>query len=303
MTFKRGQLLYFVTVADEGQFTRAAAKLHVAQPTLSQAIAELETELGIELLERHARGATLTAAGEAFLPKARNAVVKEQDAVLTARALARAAKGAIAVGFIGPPPTINAPELFIAFAEAHAQADVSYRDLPFPCGSTASWLEGVDVAFCHPPDLEARVQIRAVRPEQRAVVTHRGHPLGERAELAVADVLDETFVNYHPQVQRAWAGFHSFDDHRGGPPARMTCDRASTALQLLGLMSSRETITALPFSDATLAQRVLPDVAAIPVRDARPAVLSLVWRTDNRNPLVAALVAFAEKLAASGAED
>jgi hypothetical protein len=48
---------------------------------------------------------------------------------------------------------------------------------------------------------------------------------------------------------------------------------------------------------------VLPDVAAIPVRDARPAVLSLVWRTDNRNPLVAALVAFAEKLAASGAED
>src|SRR6476646_12004519 len=74
MPFRPGQLLYFVTVAEEGQVTRAARKLEIAQPALSQAIAQLEGELGLQLLERHARGGTLTAAGEICLPKARAAV-------------------------------------------------------------------------------------------------------------------------------------------------------------------------------------------------------------------------------------
>src|SRR6202035_2948495 len=98
MPFKRGQLLYFVTVAEEGQITRAAARLHVAQPALSQAIAQLEEELGIELLERHPRGVTLTAAGEAFLPKARAAVAADADAALAAEWLARSSEGTIEFG-------------------------------------------------------------------------------------------------------------------------------------------------------------------------------------------------------------
>jgi len=60
------QIQYFVAVAEEEQITRAARKLHLAQPALSQAIAQLESQLGVALLERHAHGVTLTAAGEAF---------------------------------------------------------------------------------------------------------------------------------------------------------------------------------------------------------------------------------------------
>src|SRR5205823_11580748 len=90
--FKRGQLRYFVTVADEGQMTRAARKLHVAQPALSHAIAQLEAELGIELLQRHARGVSLTPAGEAFLVKARTALAAGTEAEQTAKSLARAAR-------------------------------------------------------------------------------------------------------------------------------------------------------------------------------------------------------------------
>src|SRR5438874_8288597 len=101
MSFKRGQLRYFVTVAEEGQITRAARKLHLAQPALSQAIAQLESELGLELLERQPHGVTLTADGEAFYEKARVALAAATEALQTAQSLARAQKGMLTLGFLG----------------------------------------------------------------------------------------------------------------------------------------------------------------------------------------------------------
>jgi DNA-binding transcriptional LysR family regulator len=293
MTFRRGQLRYFVTVADEGQMTRAAHKLHIAQPALSQAIAQLESELGLALLERHARGVTLTPAGEAFLPKARAALAAETDAATTAQSLARAVRSAITVGYIGPPPMINAPELFTRFAEAHPGAEISFRELPFPRGSTASWLEDVDVAFCHPPSADPDVRIQAVRTEPRAVVAPRSHALAQNSELTVAELLDETFIGYHPAVQPMWAGFHSLDDHRGTPAPRITEDRVLTPSQMLTIIASRQAITLIPASDAAIVLKVLRGVVAIPVRDAHPAVLSLTWRKSNHNSLVGALAALA----------
>ena len=284
-----------MTVAEEGQITRAARKVHIAQPALSQAIAQLESDLGVELLTRHARGVTLTPAGEAFLPKARTALAADDDASQTARWLARATRGAMDVGFIGPPPTLTAPEVFVAFADSYPDAEVSYRDLPFPRGTTLSWLEEVDVAFCHLPAADRGTEIQPVGLEPRVVVVHDSHPLAKREELTVADVLDETFLSYHVDVQPAWRGFHSLDDHRGGPPRATTIERAANTMQMGGIMASGRGITTLPRCDATLAQQVLP-VVAIPLSDAHPAVMSLTWRREIHNPLVQALVAFAGKL-------
>jgi DNA-binding transcriptional LysR family regulator len=302
MAIRLEHLRYLVTVADEGQITRAARALHVAQPALSQALAQLESELGIQLLERHARGVTVTPAGETFLAKARVALTAANDAAVTARALARAARGAMEVGFIGPPPLVHAPELFAAFVGAHPEAEVSFRELPFPHGSTASWLAELDVAFCHAPAVDPRVCVQAVRVEPRTVVAPRSHPLARRSELAVAELLDELFLGYDEAVQPAWAGFHSLDDHRGEPPPRVTDERASTPPEMLMLMASGRGITTVPASDAAIIRNVLRTVVAIPVRDAGPAVLSLVWHRDDANPLLDALVAFARDLT-NGAGD
>lgn len=138
------------------------------------------------------------------------------------------------------------------------------------------------------------MSVQAVRVEPRAVVLPRSHPLSDRPELGVADVLDETFVSYHPNVQPAWAGFHSLDDHRGEPPRAVTVDRALTSLEMLGIMSTREAITVVPISDAKIVESVVSHVVAIPLRDAHPAVLSLVWNEESRHPLVAILVAVGE---------
>lgn len=295
--FSQGQLRYFVTVSEEGQITRAAKRLHLAQPALSQAIAQLESELGVELLVRHPRGVTLTSAGEAFLVKARAVLAAEAETAQTALSLRRAASDAIAIGFIGPPPSISTPELFTAFAERNPRAQVSFMDLSFPRGRTSSWLGAVDVAFCHAPLSEQGLCAQPVRVEPRAVVAHREHALARRSELAVAEVLDETFVSYHPDVQAEWAGFHSLDDHRGGPPGLLTSDHALTTLQMLGIMSSAPAITIVPHADAKLAQQVLPDVVAIPLHDAAPAVVSLIWRENASSRLVEDLVDAARRLA------
>ncbi|HWG09480.1 MAG TPA: LysR family transcriptional regulator [Solirubrobacteraceae bacterium] len=304
MPFKPAQLRYFVTVAEEGQVTSAAKRLEIAQPALSQAISQLESELGLQLLERHSRGVRLTPDGESFLPKARIAVETAHDAEREALSLARRASGTVEVGFVGPPPTISAPDLFAEFRRIHPDAELSFRDLPFPRGTTRSWLEEVDVAYCHQPDLEPGIRTQRVRFEPRAIVAHTTHPLAKEAEaeLRLDAVLDQTFIGYHPDVQPSWAAFHSLDDHRGGPPRAITAGHASTSLQMLGIMSTGAAITAVPACDAKIAHDALPDLIVFPLRDAAPAVLSLVCPSEGSHPLADALLNVAASVAASEPE-
>lgn len=284
------QLRYLIAVAEDGNLTAAARRLNVAQPALSQAIRQLETELGIKLLDRHNRGASLTQEGVSFLLKARLAAQAEAEAVHTAETLARAAQGGITVGFVGPPPAIARQELFAALARAQPCAQVFFRELPFPHGATGAWLAGVDVAICHAPVAEEGVELEPLCSEPRTVLAQRDHPLARSGELDASEVLADRFVSYHPDVQRQWAGFHCLDDLRGGPPERMSDEHAFTPLEMLGLVSGAAGITTAPLLDAKLAEQTVPQVAAIPLRGADPVAVSLAWRSDNPNPLIQALV-------------
>jgi DNA-binding transcriptional LysR family regulator len=300
MNFKRGHLLYFVTVAEEGQITRAARKLNLAQPALSQAIAQLESDLGFKLLERHARGVTLTRAGEAFLVNARAAVFAWSDAAATAQSIARVRRGTIEFGFVGVPPGLDSPELLELFSRTYPEIDVCYRELPFPSALTSSWLGEVDMAVCHRPPLESDVWAHVLRTESRVVLAPRQHPLAKQAELSLDEVLDETFIGLHPGVEPAWAGFWSLDDHRGAPPRRVTADRAANPHEVLAALAVRRAITTVPASVAGLIPDLLAGVVAIPLRDADPATIVLVGHEDRANPLVETLLTFARGLGGAG---
>ncbi len=293
MSFRRGQLRCFVTVAEEGQITRAAARLHMAQPAVSQAIALLESELGIELLRRHPRGVKLTPAGELFLAKARAAVDAEADASESVLALGRAAHGTLEFGFVGAPPGLDSPRELEAFASAHPAIDVRYRELPFPTTPTAAWLSEVDVAVCHLPPADPDVWVRVLRSEERIVLAPTRHPLSTCEQLSLADVIDETFIGFHPSIPPAWAGFWSLDDHRGGAPRHVTSDGARNPHEVLASLAVRRALTTVPAAVAGLIPSVLSGVSTIPLRDAAPATIVLLGREDHRNPLVDALIGYA----------
>jgi DNA-binding transcriptional LysR family regulator len=294
VAFRQGHLLYFVTVVEEGQMTRAARKLDLAQPALSQAIAQLESEVGVQLLERHPRGVALTPAGEQFYEHARLAVDAAAEAEQTVSWLARGAEGSIEFGFVGSPPTVDSPSQLEAFAEAYPDIDIHYRELPFPPTSTSSWLASVDVAVCHLPPEDPQVWRLTLRSEPRVVLAPRRHPIAARRELALAEVLDETFVGLHPSIDPAWAGFWSLDDHRGGPPAHTTDDGAANPHEVLAALASRRAITTVPATVAGLIINLLTGVVAIPLHGAGPCTIALVGHRDRRNPLVASLLAFAQ---------
>jgi DNA-binding transcriptional LysR family regulator len=296
MPFGRNHLRYFVTVAEEGQITRAAKKLQIAQPALSHAIAQLESQLGVELLERHPRGVTLTAAGEAFLQKARVAVAAHDDVVDTARMLARGQGQTVELGFVVAAPPLHSPGPLKGLAEAHPEIEIRYRELPFPSTPTRSWLSEVDVAACHLPPADPEVWSRPIRREGRVVLAAKGHPLAARDALKVADVLDETFIGFDPSTDRQWAGFWSLDDHRGAPPRRVTTDGVANGQEVLASLAVSTAITTAPAVVGTLLAGRQTRVVPIPLEDARPSEVVLVGRRDHRTAPVETMLAFFHSL-------
>jgi DNA-binding transcriptional LysR family regulator len=300
MRSRLGQLSCLIALAEDGQMSRAARSIDVTPAVMSRAISQLETEVGVPLVARESRRATLTAAGAAFAAKARAAFAAETEAVQTAAALGRAARGTVLVGFIGPPPSIGSPALFERITESQDGATMSFQDLSFPLGATSSWLAAVDVALCHRPRQEDGVATLPLRVEPRAVLANRKNPIAARDRVAVEDVLDEVFIGYHPDVQPEWVAFHSLDDYRGGPPEKVTADGVTTTMQMAATIAASRAVTTVPYGDARIASALMPDIVALPLPDAAPAVISIVWREDNVNPLVKGLLDAARALDAPG---
>jgi DNA-binding transcriptional LysR family regulator len=285
------QLHYFVTVAEEGQLTRAAQRLHLSQPALSQAVAQLEAQLGVELLERHARGVGLTGAGEAFFEKARAAVAALAEVDLAADSLSRAARHSFECGFVGTAPTVEAPQLFERFSLAYPDVEIGFRELSFPCGTMSAWLEEVDVALCFAPTADGEVEAQVMREEPHHVVMSSSHPLADRETLTVADILEETFCGTHPACEPVRIGYWRLDGYRGRA-ARITADRAINPQEVIGVVASGRAIWTAAASSAKKLLS-LPGLAAAPLDDVPPVPFALVWHSANHNPQVAALARLA----------
>ena len=282
---------YFVAVAEELHFGRAAERLHIAQPSLSQQIRRLEAQLGVRLLERDSRNVELTPAGEVLLREGRKLL---RDAERTLRAARSASTRELRVGFYGTAGSELLPETLREFAALHPSVTVSIHELLL--GSIDEVLEGrVDLAFTRLLPGQTELEIEVLSAEPRLVAVAKTHRLSGRGVVDFADLGDESFI-VNPAVDDGdrpsrWLA----EQRRHGLPGRVAA-KSSSVKAILALVAAGRGVCLLP--EAVARQYPREDVAYVRVSDAEPAVVSLAWAPGSADPEVALLLETARRVAA-----
>jgi DNA-binding transcriptional LysR family regulator len=188
-------LRYFRAVAEELHFGRAADRLHIAQPPLSQQIRQLERELAVTLLVRTTRKVELTPAGETYLKRVVAILDAVDEAGGQARRIAEGAEGQLAIGCVGSATYSLLPRLVRALREELPGVDVSVRgEMLAPAQITALLTGEIDLALLRPPIEQSGVLVETVRRDRLIVALPEGHALATRDDLSVSDLRDEEFV-------------------------------------------------------------------------------------------------------------
>jgi len=288
------QLYYFVTTAEEGQITRAASKLHLAQPALSQTIAKLEATVGVKLFERHPRGVSLTPAGAAFFEKARVAVTAAQEAADVLGPWVRA-ESALVLGFSPSFNPIARPIMRRLMAE-NPDVLVRVRHL-HPANRLVDLKSGLIDAelMLPPPPSDPDVVVETVFHSPRYVLLPDGHPLAGEAAIEFDEIANETFPGRHPSVSKEWSAEAWLSDRRGYDPP-VTTETPLTLDEVWALVSAGKAVSVLPgFMIPPIEGH---GVCAIPLSDVEPIAIGLARRREDTRALVSALFEIALDLVA-----
>jgi DNA-binding transcriptional LysR family regulator len=181
------QLEYFVAVAEEANFTRAAARVHVAQPAVSAQIARLERELGQPLLDRTRRAVRLTAAGEAVLPHARAALAAVADARTAVEELGELVRGSVAIGTV-TAHNVDMPALLAAFHAAHPAVEITLgtEDSDALIDGVQSGRLDLAIASVGSGEVPVGLAVEVTTDEAIEAVVGRGDPWWGRSRASVS---------------------------------------------------------------------------------------------------------------------
>ncbi len=280
-------LRYFVAVAEELHFTRAAEKLYVSQPALSKQIRALERQLGAQLFLRDRQGVALTAAGTALLPYAERVLAVWAEGASALAEVSAAERSTLVVGMSTSPGRGGLlPAIRSRFTAARPEANVRLRQVSWD-DPTAGLADGdTDVAFVWLPLPDAeRYDWTVVAEEPRLVALPDSHPLAARAEVDFADLVDEPFLALPPgagPLRDYWLAL----DERGGQLPRIGAEIASTEETYEALVAGLG-ICLVAAGNARLI--TLGGVITRPVHGISPSRYALAWRRkDGGRPLVGA---------------
>ncbi len=277
---------YVVAVAETRSFTRAAERCLVVQSALSHQIAKLERELGVQLFARSSRRVEVTQAGEAFVAAARQSLDAAERAVAGAAAAMGEVRGRLAVGVIPTVAAVDVPELLQRFRARHPKVRISLEVAASDELAARVMRGALDAAFVGleqsvPPP--ARVAARELARDRLRAVLPVEHPLASRKRVRLADLADETFV-----------------DFAAGTPGRAQSDRAFaaagvvrsvdfevSAADLMEQMVRRGLGIALLPSTYELR---LPELVSVAVTDGPHRVEHLLWSGFHPSPAAQAFI-------------
>jgi len=185
---------YFVAVAEELHFGRAAERLHIVQPALSKQVAGLEGELGVRLLERTKRRVQLTEAGRVFLGEARAILAATEGAAEAARRAARGQIGKLGIGFIGPATYNVLPRMLKTYRERYPDVELDLHEWTTSEQFKRLHEDSIQVGFVRLPISDDGLVFETVLREPVMVVLPEDHPLAAWDEVPLKSLSDEPFV-------------------------------------------------------------------------------------------------------------
>ncbi|MFA1537876.1 LysR substrate-binding domain-containing protein [Actinomadura monticuli] len=287
-------LRYFVAVAEELHFGRAAERLTMAQPPLSQAIRRLETELGVPLLRRSTRRVDLTDAGRAYLARARRILAEVDEAAHEARRVAAGAVGHLALGCVGSATYSLLPALSRDLSTELPGVDFSFRGEMLVPDQVAALRTGeIDLALLRPPIADLSLTVLPLRRDRLVVAVPARHPLSALARVGIAELADADLIVHSADRRSVMYDvvLGLFRDAGVEPRVRHEVGETSTLVTLvaggLGVAVVPEPVTAL----------ALEGVAYRPL--ARPSVtvdLAIAHRTGRTEPHLARAVSIIRRI-------
>ncbi|WFU34177.1 LysR substrate-binding domain-containing protein [Bradyrhizobium brasilense] len=287
-------LRYFVALGEELNFTRAAERLHIAQPPLSQQIRQLEDELGVTLLQRNSRPVRLTEAGELLLARARSLLANFEAAVADTRRVGRGQAGKLAIGFVGSAMFAGLPDIIGSYRDACPDVELVLDEMLAAEIAEALRRRRIDVGFARPALLpEAGLAQRLILEEPYVAALPRAHPLAERDDIALAELSDDAFVLYPARPAPSVTGLIVAACQAAGFTPRL----AQEVLHLqtaIGLIAAGVGVSLVPKAAA----RAQTGRRVAYVRLAAPAVaapLTIAWREEDVSPAVQRLLDLATR--------
>ena len=282
-------LRYFIAVAEECHFGRAAERLHMAQPPLSQQIRQLEQEVGTALLERTTRRVELTPAGALFLDRARGILDAVHGATTDAERAARGEIGRLSIGFTGTATYELLPTVAKKVREELPDVQLELHGEMLTPAQVNGLRDGtLDVGFLRPPLRAADINVRTIRKEPLVAVLPLGHKLATRSSVPLPALADDPFIGYPSQFRSVMQ--EAVDD---------ACRKAGFRPRVI--QECHETATLVSFVAAGLGVALVPGsvrhlqiTGAVyrPIANASPDVaLALAWRAGDRSPVLAQFLA------------
>jgi len=292
------RLQYFVVVAEECHFGRAAARLRMAQPPLSQQIKHLEAEIGVTLFTRSTRKVELTPTGERFLERARQILTSLDNAVEEAGRIAEGMLGTLAIGFTGSATYDLLPTLARVLRSELPGIELDLKGEMLTPVQVAALLDGtLDLAFLRPPVRSPDIDVRVLRREPLIAVLPEAHPLASREKVNLADLRDEPFISY-PSHNRSvvYETVIEACQHSGFTPARV--HEVGETSTLVSFVAAGLGVALVP---ASVRHLQITGARYMPLAgNTREVELALATRLGERSPQVARVRARAESLIGGG---
>ncbi|NJL55010.1 LysR family transcriptional regulator [bacterium] len=192
------QLRYFVMVAEELHFGRAADRLHISQPALSKQIANLEKEIGLALLTRTKRTVKLTTAGQVFIEQSKQLLSQVDTAIQLTRRTARGEAGHLTIGFTETATHTVLPNLVKEFRSNYPNVELTMLGLSTEAQVAALNRDQIDIAFLHPPIDERGLNLHSILSANFVVVLPQQHPLLQCEKITPEALANESFI-IHPR--------------------------------------------------------------------------------------------------------